>query len=244
MIPLPENRVVSRIEGRSAWRTSLFAALAFVMFFVAGSLAKAEDGQTSLRLPLTLESFPQISITGAAADQLSAAFSELNEYFRDDPNCFAYSGKVYPAEIEVLSDGPKFLSLVFTHYSCSGHSHSSLFQETVNLDLETGLRTKFLEYLPEQWIDSDDTQRYLQVLFVRFAEEFSADCANAYTYALPYDYMVVQLGLDETRHELLLQAHGLNYVDTPCSHIARVPVEWLKEAGFDRKLTEPLSPSP
>jgi len=61
------------IEGKSVWHKCPFAARASVGFFLAGSAVKARDGQPDLRLPLTLESFPQITITGAAANRLSAA---------------------------------------------------------------------------------------------------------------------------------------------------------------------------
>ena len=245
MIRNETQRAVSLFGLRTVQHICVSAALAFGVTFSAGTTVAAEDILSDQKLSLPLDAFPTLKLAKNIEERVGEALEDLNKKYLGYASCDGGTPEDFGTSVEVLSDGPEFLSFViYAGGYCKGAAHPWHGAETVNFNLETGFRTKFMEYLPAEWIDRDKSQQFLHVLFIRFAEEFSADCANAYTYALPYDYMVVQLGLDETRHELLLQAHGLNYVDTRCNHIARVPVEWLKEAGFDRKLTEALSPSP
>ena len=242
MIRKDTQRAVSLFGRSTVGLICVSAALAFGVTFSAGTTVTAEDLLSDQKLSLSLDAFPTLKLAKNIEESVGAALEDLSKKYLGYASCDGGTAEDFGTSVEVLSDGPEFLSFViYADGYCEGAAHPWHSAETVNFNLETGRRTELIEFLPEEWHHDDDAEDTLRVVYFNFVGDLPGECAETYATAFREGYLQLQIGLDEVRSELVLQAHGLAYAESFCLDEARVPIKWLEGAGFHRKLIRALS---
>ena len=242
MIRKETQRAVSLFGRSTVWHICVSAALAFGVTFSAGTTVAAEDILSDQKLSLSLDAFPTLKLAKNIEERVGAALEDLNKKYLGYASCDGGTPEDFGTSVEVLSDGPEFLSFViYAGGYCKGAAHPWHGAETVNFNLETGQRTELSEFLPEEWRHGDHAEDTLLLVYLSFVGSLPDACSDTYARAFRDGYLGVQLGLDEARGELVLDAYGLAYAATNCLDEARVPVTWLEQEGFHGKLIRALS---
>lgn len=147
--------------------------------------------------------------------------------------------------VEVLSDGPEFLSLSISAGSyCEGAAHPWWKQSVINFDLRTGKQSDLREYLPAAWVVNARPDEVLSSLFLNVVGELPGECLQTYTRAIAEGYLSFDLGLVENESSLILWPVGLARVEAPCLDVALVSADRLREAGFAPRLIAALADMP
>lgn len=185
---------------------------------------------------------PRVAGDGAVPQAVNVALERRDAKDLDAVNCFGGTRSDGPfRSVEILSDGPDFLSFFITiGASCEGAAHPWSTTTTLNIDLETGRQTDLREFLP---FPGDDPDASLAVLFLNAVDDLPGECLDAYAQAFREGWLGFDLGLAEARGALVVWPKGLAYPQTPCLDVAYVPVARLREAGFDGRLTDALAPA-
>jgi hypothetical protein len=185
-----------------------------------------------------IAALPRLAGDGDIAARVNDQLALLDQ--RDLEALLCYGGLAEDPfrTVEVLSDGPEFLSLMIaTSGYCQGAAHGWWGQRIVTFDLATGAETDLHDTLPFPPSLTDDS---LAVLFLNTVGDLPGECVVAYAAALRDGFLGFDLGLSEAEGALVLWPRGLAYVETPCLDLAFVPLERLREAGFDPRLIRTL----
>lgn len=206
----------------------------------------AQDLLASPPFATNIAALPRLAGDGAVARMVNAELVKLDTRDLEELNCYYGTRSDGPFRaVEVLSEGPDFLSIFITTSTyCEGAAHPWTMERIVNFDLETGLQTDLRSLLPDTFQSADNQSEMLSVLFLTNVADLPGECVLAYAYAIRRGYLNFDLGVAKTKRAMMLWPDGLSYADTPCLDAALVPAEGLREAGFDARLVAALIPSP
>ncbi|OZA07557.1 MAG: hypothetical protein B7Y02_13750 [Rhodobacterales bacterium 17-64-5] len=209
---------------------------------VASGQAHAQTVTSIPPLGADIAASPRLVGEGAVIAKVNAALARRDQRDLDAITCFGGKPDGPFRTVEVIADGPEFLSLIIRNSSyCAGAAHPWWSQEILTFDLETGSETDLLPYLPAAF--GTDPQEELAVLFLNTVADLPGDCVQVYTWALRDGHLRFDLGVVKAESALMLWPSGLAYVDRPCLDTAYVSMARLQEAGFHAKLIRALLPS-
>lgn len=209
-----------------------------------GGQAAAQDLVPSPPLAPDIDALPRLKGNTPVVAQINALLDQRDARDLEALNCSYETPSDQPGRlVEVLADGPKFLSFVIAMGTyCEGAAHPWSAQSIVNFDLDTGKATDLQEFLPQTFTLEAEPDNPLAALFIDAVVDPPEDCLQAYSLAMRDGYLGFELGLVESNGAMMILPQGLAYVDTPCLDAAYVPVDRLREAGFGDKLIEALTP--
>jgi hypothetical protein len=185
-----------------------------------------------------IAALPRLAVDVDIAAQVNGQLALLDQRDLDAVLCYGGPPDDPFRTVEVLADGPDFLSLLIATSSfCQGAAHPWWNQRIVTFDLATGVETDLRDMLP---FSPNDPDSALAVLFLNTVGDLPGECVVAYAAALRDGFLGFDLGLSEAQAALVLWPQGLAYVETPCLDLALVPLDRLREAGFDPRLIRAL----
>lgn len=181
------------------------------------------DTETSRRINLALDELDTSQLFAITCDD-----DNLEDAFRS---------------VEILSDGPAYLSLIITTGGyCAGAAHPWGSVQIVNFDLASGKETSLTEYLPVGW--SNDGRMTVPLLDFYLANldrnDLSEDCLDSLSSVGQEGSLWFALGIDTASHRLVLLPDGLPYVASGCEAAAWIEANALRRAGFDPRLVRAL----
>lgn len=192
-----------------------------------------------------IEALPRLAGNSPTDHRVNAQLDLLDADHLDRVTCQGGDHDGAFRSVELLEDGPEFLSFVVTISTyCEGAAHPWTFEVAVNFDLQTGDRTDLTEYLPSLWKGPDVAHTNLSVLYINSVGALPEACLTAYARVIADGHLSVALAVNEAEGSLLMLPSGLAFVDTPCLDRANVPPAHLLEAGFQGKLIRALTKGP
>jgi hypothetical protein len=219
---------------------------AAVLCAMAAAPALGQELLPSPPLQPDIMALPRLAGNSPAIQQINTELQRLDDVDLKVLNCYYGSRSDDPLRsVEVLSDGPEFLSLLIaTSTFCEGAAHPWSEQKIVTFDLETGKTTELHEYFPPAWGTVEHPEDLLSIYFLNLLDDLPMDCVPAYARAVRNAWLYFDLGVSKADRALILWPSGVAPVESHCLQAIHVPVEQLLDAGFHGKLIDALSPKP
>jgi hypothetical protein len=213
---------------------------------MAAAPALGQELLPSPPLQPDVTALPRLAGNSPAIQKINAELKRLDEFDLEALTCYHTDQPENSARsVEVLSDGPEFLSLMISNSTyCAGTDRSWSEQKIVTFDLEAGETTKLHEYFPPSWGTAEHSEDLLSIYFINLVDDLPMDCVPAYARAVRTGYIFFDLGIAKAERALVLWPSGLAPVETPCLEAIHVPVDQLVDAGFHGKLIDALTPAP
>jgi hypothetical protein len=234
-------------EYRGSFRTRyVAAAVAFFATTIAAPLL-AETLKVSPPLAKDVAALPRLAADTTVATSVNAALEDLDKSHFGIMTCDGENPDSAYRSVEILSDGPAFLSLfVIVGGYCQGAAHPWNTVETVNFDLATGQASDLRDYLPKAWSGPDKADEPLFTLYVESLDPSSLldGCLDALVWGNDEKLLSFYLGVDQKAGKLMLLPTGLPYAASGCQTAAFASVDQLRAAGFHADLINILESSP
>lgn len=223
----------------------MIRAVAMLGAWLAAAPSFAQELLQGPPLQPDIMALPRLVGDSPAIRQINDELERLDAFDLEALNCYYGSRSDNPLRtVEVLSDGPQFLSLLIDNSAfCEGGARPWWEQKIVTFDLAAGKATKLHEYFPPSWGNAEHADDLLSIYFINLVDDLAMDCVPAYARTIRTGYLFFDLGVSRSERALVLLPSGLAPVESACLEALYVPVEQLVEAGFHGKLIDALAPA-
>lgn len=221
------------------------AALVSVALVLCGPVA-AQELIPSPPLAAGIEALPRLDGRTATARRANSALQALDDLHLGFLICDDGSMENSSRRIEVLADGPDFLSfLIQIGGLCRGAAHPWFELQIVNFDLTSGRQTELADHLPESWIEAGDPVYPLYDLYLAaLGQDVTEECRETLADALTERRLRFDLGLDTRTQALAVLPVGLPQVAKGCGNVAGLDPDTLRRAGFGPRLIKAVRGQP
>lgn len=211
-------------------------------------LAPASAGADTLTLPPDpapwVAALPVVTGDTSAAARINAALAEIDRSQQFAMTCEGLDPEGAFRTVDILSDGPAFLSLFVTIAgACEGASYPWSEHLALTFDLATGAPADLAAFLPPGWRDRGPE---LFTLYLAHADlaAFEDDCLDVLTLSAEYGRLSYLFGVDSAAQRLVIRPTGLLPIEAGCEQPARVPADALRAAGFGPALVAAVQGRP
>jgi hypothetical protein len=232
------------MRHRAMCRQSLLALCLLCVLPAAG-------GAQSLTLPPDVApwvaALPVVNGDTPAATRINAALADLDRTQQFAMTCEGLDPEGAYRTVEILSDGPAFLSLLVTIAgACEGASYPWSEVHSLTFDLSTGNGIDLMDYLPPGWRDPGPPDPQLFALYLDHVDQtkLEEDCLDALIRAAEAGWLSYLLGIDTPSRRLMIQPDGLLQVESGCEEAAWIPAEALRAAAFEPQLVAAVQGQP
>ena len=216
--------------------TRFFSWLVLLSFSALPMQGTAETLTVPPPLADFVDAIPRLNGDTKAAASINAALAELDREQIVAMTCGEGGDNLERGfrHVDILSDGPVFLSLVVSAGASCEAQYPGGWVETWNFDLSTGARTDLTEYLPDAWTELGRRDPMLFALYLDSVDETALEegCLDVLARDFESGLLELMLGIDTASGRLMILPEGLIPVESQCEEKAMVPVAQLRKAGF------------
>ena len=219
--------------------TRLAARLAALCVAVWATPGGAETLTQPPPLAPDVAALPRLTGDSAVAARINASLHDLDQTQHYAITCEDENPDGAYRSVQVLSDGPAFLSLlVITGGACPGAAHPWGQADTVNFDLSTGRQTDLMPFLPTAWTDPGPPEAKIFDLYLDNLDAATLEdgCLDDLISAAEGDRLWYLLAIDTGQQRLMILPDGLAHVASGCEQPAWIPVDLLRASGFAPRL--------
>jgi hypothetical protein len=238
-------------------------------FHVAGTtlsilLCLAQPGHAqTLTLPPPLaenvEALPRMTGQTEVANKVNSVLETLDLHqlkylacYWENPDNYQENLKYAFQSVDVLSEGPTFLSILVTvGRQCGDEAERYIYKETLNFDLASGDKLYLDAALPEGWAANGRSARNVSTkeMFAIYLEGLAEapppdECSDVLADFYNLGWSSVILGVDSKAKSLILIPEMFPFQVDGCKLTVLIGVNKLKALGFDSWLIKRLEATP